>query len=174
MSFEWWYCARSLFKCALLAVVLVLCSANAFAKAAVGDRLPALTLPDVTTGQGVDVVEHLRGAPGAIVFMQISCSACRSELKVLKAIGERRPEFRVVAVSVDAGGPKRVARYKEEQELPFLFVHDPQFEKPALFGFFFTPSLVLVDRQGMVTELKRGFRPSDKEVLEKLIAALFN
>lgn len=158
----------------LLCVFVLLCCSAAVAKTNVGAGLPALTLPDVTTGQGVDVVEHLKGAPGAIVFMQTSCSACRSELNVLKAVGERYPLFKVVAVSVDAGGSKRVARYKEQHEFPFLFVHDPKFEKPGLFGFFFTPSLVLVNGQGVVSKLKRGYKASDKEALEDLIATLFN
>ena len=96
--------------------------------------MPSFSLPDVTTGQNVDVSEHLAQGPGAIVFMQTSCSACRRELKVFKALVEKFPEFKVVAISVDAGGPKRVVRYKDGYEFPFLFLHDPEYEKPDLFG----------------------------------------
>ena len=146
---------------------------QANAEVGVGDKAPTIVLPDVTTGQSVDVTEHLKGAPGAIVFMQTSCSACRREMKALKSIVATYPDFKVVAVSVDGSGPDRVVRYREKHELAFLFVHDPDYVTPETFGFSYTPSLVLVTREGLVDELKGGFRPSDKDYLAEKIASYF-
>jgi thiol-disulfide isomerase/thioredoxin len=171
-SFDLRHVARFFSGALLICALIFFSSSAALAGVAVGGKVPSILLPDVTTGQQVDVAEYLKGSPGAIVFMQTSCSACRRELKVLKAIVEKFPVFKVVAISVDAGGPKRVARYKEGFEFPFLFLHDPEYVKPDLFGFAYTPSLVLMDRGGKVAELKGGFRPSDEEQLNEKIAAL--
>lgn len=160
--------------CVALALWCVLLSAGggALATVAPGDPLPSFSLPDVATGNVVEVKGLFEGHVGALVFMQTSCAACRAELMALSGLARKYPELRVVAVSVDSGGANRVARYREGYAFSFPFVHDPAYTAPGYFGFSFTPALVLVNRQGSVALLKGGYNPADEALLEKDIAEL--
>jgi peroxiredoxin len=140
--------------------------------AAEGDRLPAITLPDAATEKPVDLGAVFQGSVGAISYMQTSCAACRQELLALKDLRGKYPELKVVAISVDSGNPARVARYREHFGFDFPFVHDPDFKTPELFGFSFTPALVLVAKDGTIGLLKGGYRPGDEVELEKKILEL--
>jgi peroxiredoxin len=104
--------------------------------------------------------------------MQTSCAACRQELLALKDLRGKYPELKVVAISVDSGNPARVARYREHFGFDFPFVHDPDFKTPELFGFSFTPALVLVAKDGTIGLLKGGYRPGDEVELERKILEL--
>lgn len=140
--------------------------------AAEGDPLPALTLPDAATEKPVDLGAFFQGSVGAISYMQTSCAACRQELLALKDLRGKYPELKVVAISVDSGNPARVARYREHFGFDFPFVHDPDFKTPELFGFSFTPALVLVAKDGTIGLLKGGYRPGDEVELEKKVLEL--
>lgn len=140
--------------------------------AGVGDALPEISLVDVTKDSAVDLAGLVAGSPGAIAYMQTSCAACRKELMALKELEEKYPDLKVVAISVDAGNPARVARYREHFAFSFPFLHDPDFRTPELFGFSFTPALVMVDRDGKIAMLKGGFRPGDEAEIEKQVLKL--
>ncbi|GAB4262952.1 MAG: hypothetical protein Kow0092_13530 [Deferrisomatales bacterium] len=120
----------------------------------------------------MDLKEAFHDAVGAVVFMQTSCAACRKELLAIKDLQARYPRFKVVVVSVDAGSPSRVERYKDHFGFPFPFVHDPEFTVPEQFGFSFTPATVLVDKTGRIARLKGGYRPGDEAALEQQILEL--
>ena len=130
------------------------------------------TLPDAATEKPVDLGAVLQGSVGAISYMQTSCAACRQELLALKDLRGKYPELKVVAISVDSGNPARVARYREHFGFDFPFVHDPDFKTPELFGFSFTPALVLVAKDGTIGLLKGGYRPGDEVELERKILEL--
>lgn len=137
-----------------------------------GEPMPALKLVDVSTGAEVSVAEEFAGSVGALAYMQTSCAACRKELIALNALKAKYPELKIVAISVDSGNSARVKRYKDHFGFEFPFLHDPGFQTPELFGFSFTPALVLVDKAGNIAQLKGGFRPGDEVALEKKILAL--
>ena len=165
---------RGLLSLGLLAAVAALGAAwpRPSSAAAVGDPLPAISLTDVSTGQPADVAELLKGSVGALVYMQTSCAACRKELTALKDLQGKFPKLKVVVVSVDAGGRERVVNYREHFAFDFPFLHDPDFKTPELFGFAFTPGLVLVGKDGKVAHVKGGYRPGDEAEMDAKIAAL--
>ncbi|GAB4249406.1 MULTISPECIES: TlpA family protein disulfide reductase [Deferrisoma] len=140
--------------------------------ASVGDPLPPFQLADVENGQVVDVGAMAGSGVLAVTYMQTSCAACRKELLALKDLAARYPKLRVVAISVDSGSPARVKRYKEHFGFDFPFLHDPEFKTPELFGFSFTPALVLVGSDGKIALLKGGYRPGDENELEAKLQEL--
>lgn len=144
----------------------------AWAAAKVGDPLPELKLPSVETEEVLSAGDLLAGKVGAVCYMQTSCAACRKELLALKDLAAKYPKFGVVVVSVDAGSPARVQRYREHFGFDFPFLHDPEFKTPELFGFSFTPALVLVDPSGKIALLKGGYRPGDEAGIEAKIQEL--
>jgi len=155
---------------AILLGAALLCTECAFAESAVGDSFPSITLANAETNSEEDVGKVFEGSVGALVYMQTSCAVCRRELQVLKSLAEKIP-FKIAAVSVDVS-PGRVAKYKEHFEFDFPFFMDPEFKTPSLFGFAYTPALVLIDKQGKIAELKGGFRSGDEALLEKKIEEL--
>jgi len=161
--------------CKALALGIALIVSNGWPSwgAAVGDPLPALTLPEVGSGRPLDVAAHGAGGVLAVVFMQTSCAACRQELLLLKELQTRYPGLKVVAVCVDSGPEARVERYKEHFELPFVFVHDPDFKTPGLFGFSFTPGVVLADQAGRIAFVKGGYGQGDEAVLTQKVGELW-
>lgn len=159
-------------RIALIIAAAIALWAGACLAAAVGDPFPEMMLSDVETGAVVDVRSALGGNVGAVVFMQTSCGVCRKELHALREIGSRNPSLSVVAVSVDSGAPGRVTNYKKTNGFPFRFVHDPEFEAGARFGFKFTPGMILTRRDGTIALVKGGYKPEDLPGLEKTIDEL--
>jgi peroxiredoxin len=155
-----------------VALILACIPGAALGASAEGESLPELELVDVESGEKKQAAALLRGSVGAIVYMQTSCAACRKELMALKEIQVEFPELKVVVISVDSGNPARVKRYMEHFEFTFPFLHDPEFKTPELFGFSFTPALVLTDKKGQIALLKGGYRPGDEVELERRITAL--
>jgi len=158
--------------CAVVAVLGLFGVAPAHAAGAVGDPLPELKLLNVASNATDDVAVLVQGGVGAISYMQTSCAACRKELMALKDLQAKYPELKVVAISVDSGNPARVKRYQEHFAFEFSFLHDPDFKSPELFGFSFTPALVLVGKDGKIALLKGGFRPGDEVELDQKLLEL--
>jgi len=157
---------------ALAATVALLFVASSGLAAGEGDALPDLRLANVSNDQVEDVAAVFAGSVGAISYMQTSCAACRKELMALKDLQAKYPSLKIAAISVDSGNPARVKRYQEHFDFEFPFFHDPDFKTPDLFGFSFTPALVLVGRDGKIALLKGGYRPGDEVELEQKILAL--
>lgn len=159
-----------------LALVLAVSFAAAFGPvaygAAEGEPLPKMELADVRSGSMTELSEFLAGSVGAVIFMQTSCAACKKELIAFKDIAGRHADLKVAVISVDTGPASRVDRYRDSNDFPFPFFHDPGFSTPGLFGFSFTPALVLVEKTGKIALLKGGFRPGDEVELEKKIEKL--
>lgn len=150
----------------------LLASSVVFASVSVeGDVLPSISLPDVDTNVETDVGKELSGKVGAIVYMQTSCAVCRRELRFFNELSSKY-DFKVIAISVDADSPERVVKYKEHFGFKFNFLQDKEFTTPGLFGFAYTPALVLVDKNGKIALLKGGFRPGDDVALEEKISGL--
>ena len=138
----------------------------------IGEPLPAICLRDAETGKSEEIAALLKDRVGAVVFMSTSCAVCRRELMAFKELSSSRPYLTVVAVSGDPGSPGKVAGYKRLNGLPFTFLTDPEGEKMALFGFGYTPGLVVTDRAGRIALIKSGFREEDRENLENKIGEL--
>lgn len=156
----------------LAALIVVVCSVgHVFAELVEGESFPVISLVNVDAEQEMEVAKFLADSVGAVVYMQTSCAVCRRELKVLQELAAKLT-FKVVAISVDASGPDRVVKYKNHFGFDFPFLHDPEFKTPGLFGFAYTPALVLVGKDGKIAQLKGGFRPGDETMLEQKISEL--
>jgi len=147
----------------IIAVMLSTTIVYAEDAAGVGDPCPQVILPDIQTSQAISINEISKGKVTAIVFMQTADAVCRKELERFKNILDLAPELNVIVISVDVGIPSRVNRYVELHGFPFIFLHDPLFSTPRLFGFSYTPATVILDKAGNIIQLSGGLSGNHHE-----------
>lgn len=160
----------SVARVALLLVGLTAFSANAVA--------PDQTAPDFTLKslEGTNLrLEEYRGQVVLINFWASWCGPCRQEMPVLDRLHQRYEDagFAVLGVNVEGEeGPARELLAKVPVTFPVLI--DEGQRVSELYDLQAMPSTVVVDRDGVVRYIHRGYRPGDEagyvEMVKQLIA----
>jgi peroxiredoxin len=130
----------------------------------VGQKVPDFTLPSLDGGD-VSFERQIRGKGGVTVlfFMTTACSACFDELKDIDAFIARNPgKVDAWSVAVDLRGARTVEPYRKANNFRVKYLLDPKFSLPRLFGFDYTPSLAVIDRQGVLLYKQGGYKPGEK------------
>jgi thiol-disulfide isomerase/thioredoxin len=165
--------------CILTALVFSLCLvvSPAFAQSAakeeepfkpydVGDRAPNFELPDGLSGEIVELNSLLGESVVALTFMNTSCGACRAEVSLLSKLATKHEgKLKVYLIAVDIRGEKLVKAYAESNRYNVGYLLDPTFTIPPLYGFSYTPALVLLDKEGNIIYKKGGYGSGDGQVL---------
>ncbi len=127
----------------------------------VGDRIAEFKLADGLTGKEVSFERDYLGKSKllAISFMNTSCSACNAEIRMLSVLAGKNPDFKVIGMAVDSRGEALVKSYNENNKFNVSYVLDPEFTQPRIYGFNYTPGLVLADKSGKIIALMGGFNP---------------
>lgn len=123
-------------------------------------------------GRAVKVSDY-RGKPVVISFWAGWCAPCRRELPMLstllKSVG--REHLQVIAVNLNE--PKR--DYEDflrlNPALDLSFVHDPG-SAARYYGVRTVPNLFVVDRDGRLVQIHRGYSPEKIEQFVRELAAL--
>jgi peroxiredoxin len=136
-----------------------------------GDAAPSFSAPSLQGG--TLSLESLRGQVVFLDFWASWCAPCASSLPVLDALrGEFGPDgFRVLAVNVDRD-PRKAEAFLRKRPVGYPSVSDPQGELPVRFGVETMPTSFLIDRDGVIRYVHRGFRKGDAEVLRARIREL--
>lgn len=151
----------------LLAVLLVAVASPALSAertVGVGQPVPEFSLPGLD-GQPVSFVRDIRGkAPlTVLLFMTTACSACLDELKEINEFASKHPgKVDLWAVAVDLRGAQTVGPYQQSNRFRVKYLLDPKFSLPRVFGFNYTPSLVVVDAGGVILHKKGGYAPNER------------
>ena len=161
--------------------IAVLCALLALGTVAVAFAEEAAAPPAAPPWKSAELSEpetgktHNLGALTAkgktmLVFSQTACSACRGELSFLQELRQKNPNFNIVVVNVDIKPSKELfAGYKGAYGFgDMLFLSDPTFKVPQMFGFGFTPASALI-ADGKVVESFRGFRAEEKPKIEEAL-----
>lgn len=155
---------------------LVLASVLAFTSSAwalgSGSRAPAIGLKD-RQGKVVDL-NALKGKVVMVDFWASWCAPCKQELPELEKLYQKYKGqgFVVVGVNIDED-PANMEKFLKGQKLSFTVVRDT--DDHAVAGRYKPtkmPSSYLIDKKGIVRHVHAGFKPSDKAVFDKEIAAL--
>jgi thiol-disulfide isomerase/thioredoxin len=153
-------------RAALGAVALV---GVAVAAVAPGERLPALAL-HTWDGAPLDV-GTLRGRVVVIDFWATWCAPCAAALPALDALARRHPEVVVVAASIDddpAAADRFVAAHLPAPAL--TLARDPGGRVMNGLGAPGMPTLVVVDREGVVRRVTAGWDAEHERALEREVA----
>ncbi len=155
-----------------LTLVLVVSVARA-GQLQVGDALPAATLRD-WQGRPTDLGD-LRGKVVIVDFWASWCEVCRTALPELDAVAlrHRGEPLAVVAISIDRHASLAQRFLDDYLPQPHVeLLRDPGAEVMARFGAGGMPTLYVVDRDGIVRDVKAGYESQQLDSLEPLLRRL--
>ena len=140
----------------------------------VGDQMADFNLKEAIMGRDVSFSKDFKGKAKmtAVVFMNTGCSACLAELQeVNEAVATLgKDTLQAVAIAVDKRGEAVVKAYNETHKFDVTYLLDTEFTLPPMYGFSYTPAMIIVDKKGSIVYAKGGYNPHrDKgKVAEKL------
>ena len=103
----------------------------------------------------------------------MGCAPCATSLPVLDTLrSEFGPDqFQVVAVNLDRD-PRKAESFLAKRPVGYPSVSDPEGKLPIQFGVETMPTSFLIDREGVIRYVHRGFRASDEVDLRARIRDL--
>lgn len=144
----------------LLAALLVIAPSDARALEA-GDRAPDFSAPALD-GKGMVSLSQYRGK---VVYLDFWASWCAPCLKAIPEIEAMRKElgsagFAVVAVNLDQT-PKKALRFLEKNPVGYPSASDPKGRLPKQYGVDTMPTSYVIDGEGIIRLVHRGFQRGD-------------
>ncbi len=130
--------------------------------------------PDLAVVSGV-VPSSLVGLRGRVVvldFWATWCAPCRVSLPHLDDLQRRYAGSGLSVVGVSSEDAPIVASFVREMPVHYGVVADPDAHMPRAFGVVSLPTLVLIDKRGVVREVAVGYDPANDGRLESMIQAL--
>ena len=118
-------------------------------------------------------LSDLKGQVVMINFWATWCGPCRQEMPLLEQIHSKYEPlgFTMLGVNVEPDSAAAQAWLKNiPVSFPILF--DRKSEVSSSFGVEAMPSSVLIDREGRVRHVHRGYKPGDEAVYTDLIRGL--
>jgi thiol-disulfide isomerase/thioredoxin len=152
----------------LLAAVLLAPIAHA---AEPGEAAPAFSLP---TAKGDAVaLDKLRGKVVYVDFWASWCGPCRRSFPWMSEMQQKYGTRGLVVVGINVDKKRADAdRFLAQTPAGFTVVYDEAGAAPSAYGVKSMPSSYLIDAQGKITFVERGFLDEHKAELEQRIAAL--
>jgi len=126
-------------------------------------KTPA-TVPELRFTDGDGQTHTLADFRGKVVLLNVWatwCGPCRTEMPTLDRLQAQLggPDFEVVALSVDRGGPERVKAFYDSIGVQHLALHvDASNDATSALSIVGLPATILIDREGK--ELGRLFGPA--------------
>jgi len=137
-----------------------------------GDRAPVFSAPALTGDGNIDLGEHR----GKIVYLDFWASWCGPCLTSIPEIEEMRAEFpeddfQIIAINLDQKA-KKALRFLKKNPIGYPSASDPKGRLPAQFGVDTMPTSYLIDRDGVIRYVHRGFSRGDGSRLRSEIRSL--
>lgn len=133
-----------------------------------GRSAPPFRLQTVE-GQEVDVAE-LRGKVVLINFWATWCPPCRAELPDISQLHQKYVGSDVVILTVNNEGGSIARNYVKDKKLSLAVLNDSKRQVSKLYGIRAIPTVLVVDKKGIVRHYWTGQRPVD--LLTKAIEQL--
>jgi len=160
---------RALCALGLLAALLLAGAAGALQQ---GQRAPDLK-GNRLDGKGQLSLEAMRGKVVYLDFWASWCKPCVVSLPALDDLRKEFPaeDFAVFAVNVDRD-PEVARTFLSRRPVGYPSLADPEGQLPVRFGVETMPTSFLIDRNGVIRLVHRGFRKSDVPELRAAIQEL--
>jgi peroxiredoxin len=137
---------------------------------------PAASAPDFSLpardGSKLQLSD-LKGEVVMINFWASWCGPCRQEMPLLEQIQEKYQPlgFTMLGVNVEPDSAE-AEKFLKNVPVSFPILFDRENSVSARFGVEAMPSSVLIDREGNVRHVHRGYKPGDEAVYADLIRGL--
>jgi peroxiredoxin len=137
-----------------------------------GDEAPDFALPSLT-GDGTVELSRYRGKLVYLDFWASWCAPCLTAIPEIERLRQELPadRFQVIAVNLDQK-PRKALRFLEKNPIGYPSASDPEGRLPAQFGLDTMPTSYLIDGDGVIRLVHRGFKRGDGEDLRREIRAL--
>jgi len=157
---------------ALLAGLLLL-PLTAVGAVTEGQAAPGFALPSLTEEGRTVTLESLRGKVVYVDFWASWCPPCLVSFPILDEIRQEYADqgFEVLAINVDEY-PEDATDFLDKKPVSYLVVRDAAGTTPEAYGVPGMPTGFLIDREGNVRKVHKGFRKSDVPKLRAEIAEL--
>lgn len=124
----------------------------------VGEFPPSLLGEAHGSGQAIDLA-HYRGKVVILTFWASWCGPCRKELPLLgrfqKAIGHDALE--VIAINMKEPRRDFIGVLRANRDLDLTYVHDAKGTTSDQYGVEVLPNMFVIDREGKVAHVHRGY-----------------
>ncbi len=142
----------------------------------VGEPAPDFTLKDL---DGKDVrLSDFRGKAVLVNFWATWCPPCRFEMPALQRIYDRHKQHDFVVLGVDTGERTRgeamriaARNYADSLRLSFPIILDDGDQVANLYGLRAYPTTYFVDREGKLSDVRRGAFINEKDI-ERYLAKI--
>jgi peroxiredoxin len=114
----------------------------------------------------------LEGEPGVLVFFRVKCPTCDIAFPYINRLREAYPEgWQLWAVSQD--DPARTGKYRDRFRITCpVLIDAPGLDVSTLFDPPSTPTLFLIDGNGVVAYTSEGFAKDDLNELSRRLAGM--
>ena len=159
-------------KCGTLITLFVLLTTDVAFALEVGDRAPAFAAPALRGGGTVELSKYR----GKVVYLDFWASWCAPSLTAIPEIEAMRSEFpatefQIIAVNLDQK-TKKALRFLSKNPIGYPSASDPKGLLPDQFGVDTMPTSYLIDREGVIRYVHRGFQRGDGAKLRNEIRVL--
>jgi thiol-disulfide isomerase/thioredoxin len=136
----------------------------------VGDRAPVIEVNDLD-GQPHDLGQYLGHQPVLLEFWATWCELCEALLpRMRQAAAEFGDEVRFIGINIAVNqSPKRVRRYLEEHQPPFMPLYDNLGTSVRAFHVPTTSYVVIVDGGGIIRYVGVGGDQELSAVLRSIV-----
>lgn len=131
----------------------------------VGQPVPILELPNLAGTEYLSL-QKFRGKVVYLDFWASWCAPCRKSFPHFQLMRDELGSlgFEVIGVNVDED-IKDAKAFLEKIPVDFPIVLDPQGNSAEVFGLTGMPTSYLIDRQGIIRMVHRGFKEKDIKML---------
>lgn len=145
----------------LLVAVLTVCIPSLSAAATVGAEAPPIQLKSLTTGQTM-ALSSLRGKVVLVDFWASWCVPCRKSLPMFNDLRARIGEdkFEIFAVNLDENFDDAMG-FLSKYPVNYPVVWDQAQKTPESYQVMGMPSSYLVDQNGILRAVHKGFKEQD-------------
>lgn len=156
-----------------LALILSAAAAGESATAAPkpGSAAPEFTLPELAKESAHVSLKSLQGKVVMMDFWASWCPPCRKTLPQLGRMRERNPALVVLAVSIDEK-PANALEFLKPRDARLIYLHDAERAVASRYDLGGMPSLVLIDRKGVLRYRHDGYTEDDATRIEAEVRKL--